>query len=39
MERMKIINVTEEEYEEMKSFDSDEELIHEQDKKGEENGQ
>lgn len=37
MEKIKIINVTDEEYEEMKSFDYDEEIN--QEKTGEENGQ
>ena len=37
MDKMKIINVTDKEYEEMKSFDYDDELNQEEDKKGESN--
>ena len=38
MERLKIINITDEEYEEMKSFDYDEELLDLKNKKGEQDG-
>lgn len=39
MEKMKIINITDEEYEKMKSFDYDDELKEEKNIKGEEDGQ
>ena len=38
MERLKIINITDEEYEEMKSFDYDEELEELKNKQGEKDG-
>lgn len=39
MEKLKIIDVTDEEYEEMKSFDYDEELEEQKNNKGEKDGQ
>lgn len=38
MDKMKIIDITDKEYEQMKSFEYDDELIEEPNKNGEDNG-